>query len=150
MLIAYKVESYRAHQCQKQEGQSGPQLKSDYTVILSKVTAASMRNLCKCQVCQYFLCFHVKQYRAGFNITLCTGLASTFNMQQLIEEFFEGSDTHILQNTSLHTDDWRLRKDADRLMRRGFVDLMKEELPYQCALVMHLEWILSNASGLTR
>ena len=68
-------------------------------------------------------------------------------MQQLLEE---GSDIHILQNTSLHTDDWRLRKDADRFMRRGFVDLMKEELPYQGALVMHLEWILSNANGLTR
>lgn len=78
---------------------------------------------------------------------LCTGLASAFDFQQLIEE---GSDIHILQNTSMHTDDWRLGKDADRLMRRRFVDLMKEELPYQCALVMHLEWILSYAHGLTR
>ncbi|DBB08161.1 TPA: hypothetical protein ACH3X3_008349 [Trebouxia sp. C0006] len=76
-----------------------------------------------------------------------SGLASAFDFQQLVEE---GSDIHILQNTSMHTDDWRLGKDADRLMRRGFVDLMKEELPYQCALVMHLEWILSYANGLTR
>ncbi len=68
-------------------------------------------------------------------------------MQQLIGE---GSNIHIPQNTSPHTDDWRLRKDADRFMRRGFVDMMKEELPYQCALVMHLEWILSNVHGLTK
>jgi len=88
-----------------------------------------------------------KAIESWFWLTLCTGLAGTFDMQQLLEE---GSDIHILQNTSLHTDDWRLRKDADRFMRRGFVDLMKEELPYQCALVMHLEWILSNANGLTR
>ncbi len=67
-------------------------------------------------------------------------------MQRLTEE---GSDIHIARNTSLHTDAWGLKKDANFFMRRGFVNMMKEELPYQCALVMHLEWILSNAHGLS-
>ena len=76
--------------------------------------------------------------RAGFDIMLCTGLAGIFDTQQLVEE---GSDVHI--------DDQHLRKDAQLLQRRGFVELMKNEMPYQCALVMNLEWILSNTHGLS-
>ncbi len=69
------------------------------------------------------------------------GLASTVNMQQLIDE---GSDIHATRNNNLHTDDQGLKRDARFLIRRGFVEMMKEELPYQCALVTQLQWILSN------
>ncbi len=84
--------------------------------------------------------------RAGFDIMLCTGLAGIFDTQQLVEE---GSDVHMARNIRLHTDDQHLRKDAQLLQRRGFVELMKNEMPYQCALVMNLEWILSNTHGLS-
>lgn len=73
-----------------------------------------------------------------------SGLAGTFDMQQLIAE---GNDVHTARNTRLHTDDQNLRKDAKFLQRRGFVEMMKEEMPYQCALVMNLEWILSSTHG---
>lgn len=67
-------------------------------------------------------------------------------MQKLIDE---GNDIHTTRNSSLHTDDRGLKKDAKFLIRRDFVEMMKEELPYQCALVLHLEWILSNAHRLS-
>lgn len=67
-------------------------------------------------------------------------------MQQLIEE---GNDVDTARSTRLHTDDQNLRKDAKFLQRRGFVEMMKEEMPYQCALVMNLEWILSSTHGLS-
>lgn len=69
------------------------------------------------------------------------GLASTLDMQQLIDE---GNDIHATHNNNLHTDDQGLNRDARFLIRRGFVEMMKEELPYQCALVTQLQWILSN------
>lgn len=96
-------------------------------------------------ICQS-LCLHIKQPRAGFDIVPCIGLAGIFDMQQLIEE---GNDVHFARNTKLHTDDQGLRKDAKFLQRRGFVEMMKEEMPYQCALVMNLEWILSSTHRLS-
>ena len=69
------------------------------------------------------------------------GLANTIDMQQLIDE---GNEIHATRNNNLHTDDQGLKRDARFLIRRGFVEMMKEELPYQCALVTQLQWILSN------
>ena len=83
-------------------------------------------------------------YRAVFDIMLCTGLAGVIDMHQLIEE---GNGVHMARNARLHTDDRGLRKVAEFLHRRGFVEMMKEEMPYQCALVINLEWILSNSHG---
>ena len=105
-----------------------------------------MRIFCKSQVIYESLCLHTKQERAGFDIRPCTGLAGTFEMQQVIEE---GNDVHVARNTKMHTDDQGLRKDAKFLQRRGFVEMMKEEMPYQCALVMNLQWILSSTHRLS-
>lgn len=67
-------------------------------------------------------------------------------MQQLIDE---GNDIHATRNNNVHTDEQGLRRDARFLIRRGFVDMMKEELPYQCALVTQLQWILSNVDTIS-
>ena len=77
---------------------------------------------------------------------LRTGLMGTLDTQQLIEE---GNAVHMIRNTALHTDDQGLRKDAKFLQRRGFVEMMKDEMPYQCALVVNLEWILSRIHELS-
>ena len=61
------------------------------------------------------------------------------NLQQLTEKVRE---VQLSCNPSLSTSDAQLKKEAKRL--HSFVELMHDELPYECGLVMHLESILDS------
>ncbi len=76
---------------------------------------------------------------------LCfAGLAASFDIQWLADK---GSDIHISRNSKLHTRDAQLRRDAKRM--DGFVKMLHEDMPYECALVTHFDWVEKNLFSLS-
>ncbi|KAL3131747.1 hypothetical protein ABBQ38_007467 [Trebouxia sp. C0009 RCD-2024] len=73
-----------------------------------------------------------------------SGLAASHDLEWLAAK---GSDLHINRNAKLHSKDAHLRKDAKRM--GGFVKMLSNDMPFECALVTHLDWIEQNLFGLS-
>lgn len=65
-----------------------------------------------------------------------SGLADNFDVQQLADR---GTEVHVNRNTKVHASDAQLRKDAKKM--GAFVDMLNEDMPYECALVTHFDWV---------
>ncbi len=79
-------------------------------------------------------------------LSCCAGLTAAFDIHQLADK---GDNVHSSRNQKIHTDDEQLRKDARFLLRRKYVAAMQEEMPYECALVTELDWIVKNMCELS-
>lgn len=64
------------------------------------------------------------------------GLADNFDVQQLVHR---GTEVHVNCNTKVHASDAQLRKDAKKM--GAFMDMLSEDMPYECALVTHFDWV---------
>ena len=84
-----------------------------------------------------------KNCAAVCEILVFAGLAGKFDVQQLADK---GTEVRVSWNKSVHANDAQLRKDARKL--GAFVDLLREEMPYECALVMHFDWVAKNMFSL--
>jgi len=71
------------------------------------------------------------------------GLADNFDMQQLA---VKGTEVRVNRNTKMHASDAQLKKDAKKM--GAFVDLLSEDMPYECALVTHFDWVAKNLFSL--
>ena len=49
-------------------------------------------------------------------------------------------------NTQIHASDAQLKKDAKKM--GAFVDMLHEEMSYECALVTHFDWVARNMFNL--
>lgn len=82
-----------------------------------------------CQPCQEFL--------------NKSGLDAVYSLEQLADTAF---DTHISCNAQLQMTDAQLKKDAQRMS--AFVNMLHEDMPFECALVTHFDWVERNLFGL--
>jgi len=69
----------------------------------------------------------------------CSVGLACYNLEWLAER---GSDLHISRNSKLHSKDAQLRKDAKKM--GAFVKMLSEDLPFECALVTHYDWVERN------
>ena len=71
------------------------------------------------------------------------GLADNFNVQQLA---VKGNEGHVKHNRKILASDAQLKKEAKKMV--AFVDMLSEDMPYECALVMHFDWVAKNLFSL--
>ena len=71
------------------------------------------------------------------------GLADKLVVQQLADK---GTDAHVNCTIKIHASDAQLKKDAKKM--GAFVDMLSEDMPYECALVTHFDWVAKNLFNL--
>jgi len=71
------------------------------------------------------------------------GLADNFDVQQLA---VTGTEGHVKRNTQTHASDAQLKNEAKKM--GAFVDMLSEDMPYECALVTHFDWVAKNLFSL--
>ena len=64
-------------------------------------------------------------------------------MQQLA---VKGNEGHVKHNTKILASDAQLKKEAKKM--GAFVDMLSEDMPYECALVTHFDWVAKNLFSL--
>lgn len=71
------------------------------------------------------------------------GLADNFDVQQLADK---GANVHATCNTEIPASDAQLKKDAKKMC--AFVEMLREDMPYECALVTHFDWVTKDLFNL--
>ncbi len=71
------------------------------------------------------------------------GLADNFDVQQLA---VKGTEVHVNRNTRIRASDTQLKKEAKKM--GAFVDMLSEDMPYECAIVTHFDWVAKNLFSL--
>ena len=64
-------------------------------------------------------------------------------MQQLADKGIEGL---VHRDRKVHASDAQLKKDAKKM--GPFVEMLREDMPYECALVTHFDWVARNMFSL--
>ncbi|DBB17194.1 TPA: hypothetical protein ACH3X3_014258 [Trebouxia sp. C0006] len=83
---------------------------------------------------------HAETFQAFLNYS---GLADNFDVQQLA---VKGNEGHVKHNTKILASDAQLKKEAKKM--GAFVDMLSEDMPYECALVTHFDWVAKNLFSL--